>query len=78
MTDLPPTDLPQGALAAMVTPLTAALEPNIAVLIAHGRWLLAHGCTGLVMLAGPRTGGCLEETFRCARFRTLFPLPCSA
>ena len=45
------TDLPRGALAAMVTPLTAALEPNIAVLIAHGRWLLAQGCTGLVMLA---------------------------
>src|SRR6185437_10005013 len=45
------TDLPRGALAALVTPLDDALEPDAATLIAHGRWLLAHGCCGVVLLA---------------------------
>lgn len=45
------TDLPRGALAALVTPLTDALEPDLAAFVAHGRWLLDHGCTGLVALA---------------------------
>lgn len=48
---LPHTDLPGGALAALVTPLTAALEPDTATLVAHGRRLLDLGCTGLVLLA---------------------------
>ncbi len=42
---------PRGALAAVLTPFTDALEPHHAVLIAHCRWLLAHGCTGLAVLA---------------------------
>jgi 4-hydroxy-tetrahydrodipicolinate synthase len=42
---------PRGALAAVVTPFTDALEPNHAALIAHCRWLLRHGCTGLAILA---------------------------
>lgn len=45
------TDLPRGALAALVTPLDDALEPDAATLIAHARWLLAHGCCGVVLLA---------------------------
>ncbi|HVA15636.1 MAG TPA: dihydrodipicolinate synthase family protein [Stellaceae bacterium] len=45
------TDLPRGVLAALVTPLTDALEPDTAALVAHSRWLLGHGCTGLVALA---------------------------
>ncbi|HWE76438.1 MAG TPA: dihydrodipicolinate synthase family protein [Stellaceae bacterium] len=45
------TDLPYGVLAALVTPFTDALEPDTKTLIAHGRWLLNHGCNGLVMLA---------------------------
>ncbi len=45
------TDLPHGVLAALVTPLTDALEPDTASLVAHARWLLGHGCTGLVALA---------------------------
>ena len=45
------TDLPHGVLAALVTPFTEALEPDTKTLIAHGRWLLNHGCNGLVMLA---------------------------
>lgn len=45
------TDLPRGALAALVTPLDDALEPDAASLLAHGRWLLAHGSSGLVLLA---------------------------
>lgn len=45
------TDLPRGVLAALVTPLTDALEPDLAAFVAHGSWLLDHGCTGLVALA---------------------------
>lgn len=45
------TDLPHGVLAALVTPFTEALEPDTNALAAHGRWLLANGCSGLVMLA---------------------------
>ncbi len=45
------TDLPRGVLAALVTPLTDALEPDMARLVAHMRWLSANGCTGLVALA---------------------------
>jgi 4-hydroxy-tetrahydrodipicolinate synthase len=45
------TDLPRGVLAALVTPLTDALEPDTATLAAHARSLLARGCTGLVALA---------------------------
>lgn len=45
------TDLPRGVLAALVTPLTDALEPDTALLIDHARHLLARGCTGLVALA---------------------------
>lgn len=45
------TELPRGALAAMVTPLTDGLEPDIPALLAHGRRLLDHGCSGLVALA---------------------------
>jgi 4-hydroxy-tetrahydrodipicolinate synthase len=45
------TDLPHGVLAALVTPFSEALEPDIETLVAHCRWLLGNGCTGLVMLA---------------------------
>ncbi|HLI20263.1 MAG TPA: dihydrodipicolinate synthase family protein [Stellaceae bacterium] len=45
------TDLPRGVLAALVTPLSGALEPDTALLVAHARRLLAQGCTGLVALA---------------------------
>jgi 4-hydroxy-tetrahydrodipicolinate synthase len=45
------TDLPHGALAALVTPLSDRLEPDTGTLVGHARWLLAHGCTGLVALA---------------------------
>lgn len=45
------TDLPRGVLAALVTPLTDVLEPDLATFVAHGSWLLDHGCTGLVALA---------------------------
>jgi 4-hydroxy-tetrahydrodipicolinate synthase len=45
------TDLPHGVLAALVTPFTETLEPDTKTLTAHGRWLLNHGCNGVVMLA---------------------------
>lgn len=41
---------PRGVYAASLTPLTERLEPDIPRLIAHSRWLLAHGCDGLGVL----------------------------
>lgn len=38
---------PRGVYAASLTPMTERLEPDIPRLIAHSRWLLAHGCDGL-------------------------------
>jgi len=38
---------PKGVYAASLTPMTDRLEPDIPRLIAHSRWLLAHGCDGL-------------------------------
>lgn len=40
----------RGVYAAVLTPLTAALEPNFKPFIAHCRWLLANGCDGLAPL----------------------------
>ncbi len=40
----------RGVLAAALTPLTAALEPDLDCLVAHGKTLLAHGCDGLAVL----------------------------
>lgn len=41
---------PRGVYAAILTPLTAALEPDLDAFVAHGKWLLAHGCDGLAPL----------------------------
>jgi 4-hydroxy-tetrahydrodipicolinate synthase len=41
---------PHGVYAASLTPMTADLEPDIARLIAHSKWLLANGCDGLGIL----------------------------
>jgi 4-hydroxy-tetrahydrodipicolinate synthase len=41
---------PHGVYAASLTPLTADLEPDVARLIAHSKWLLANGCDGLGIL----------------------------
>ncbi|MBM3519022.1 MAG: dihydrodipicolinate synthase family protein, partial [Alphaproteobacteria bacterium] len=39
-----------GVFAAALTPLDDRLEPDHAALIAHCRWLLAHGCDGVAVL----------------------------
>jgi 4-hydroxy-tetrahydrodipicolinate synthase len=41
----------RGVFAAVVTPFTDTLDPNLDAFVAHCRWLLANGCTGLVPLA---------------------------
>ena len=58
------TDLPRGVLAALVTPLNDALEPDLDTLIAHGRWLLEHGCSGLVALATAGEANSLSQRQR--------------
>lgn len=41
---------PAGVYAASITPLEQSDEPDLPRLIAHSRWLLAHGCDGLGIL----------------------------
>jgi 4-hydroxy-tetrahydrodipicolinate synthase len=41
---------PSGVFAAALTPITDALAPDKAALIAHCRWLLANGCDGVAPL----------------------------
>lgn len=68
------TDLPRGVLAALVTPLTDALEPDTASLVAHARRLLSHGCTGLVALA---TAGEANSLSLAQRLRVIEALAAS-
>src|SRR5258708_6419987 len=42
--------MPRGVYAAVLTPLTAALEPDAAAFVAQCRWLLEQGCDGLAPL----------------------------
>ncbi|MBF0373409.1 MAG: dihydrodipicolinate synthase family protein [Alphaproteobacteria bacterium] len=39
-----------GIFAAVLTPLNADLSPDMGRMVAHCRWLLAHGCDGLAIL----------------------------
>lgn len=39
-----------GICAAVLTPLNADLSPDLGRMVAHCRWLLAHGCDGLAIL----------------------------
>jgi 4-hydroxy-tetrahydrodipicolinate synthase len=41
---------PSGVFCAALTPMTDALAPDKAALIAHCRWLLANGCDGVAPL----------------------------
>ncbi len=41
---------PRGVFAAVLTPLTSDLEPDLKGFAAHARWLLANGCDGLAPL----------------------------
>lgn len=39
-----------GVNAAVLTPMTPDLSPDVALMAGHCRWLLAHGCDGLGVL----------------------------
>ncbi len=41
---------PKGVICALLTSLTASLEPDLPRMVEHGRWLLDNGCDGLSML----------------------------
>lgn len=41
---------PRGVYAAVATPFTRDLEPNLRAFVAHCQWLLDHGCDGLAPL----------------------------
>lgn len=43
-------ETPRGVYAAILTPFTASLEPDLGAFVNHGRWLLANGCDGLAPL----------------------------
>ena len=45
----------RGVVAAVATPVDAALQPDLGALIEHSRWLLGNGCDGLNILG--TTGG---------------------
>jgi 4-hydroxy-tetrahydrodipicolinate synthase len=44
------SDRPRGVYAAVLTPLTRELEPDLRTFLAHCRWLLQNGCDGLAPL----------------------------
>jgi 4-hydroxy-tetrahydrodipicolinate synthase len=46
----PATVPPRGVYAAVLTPFTDDLEPDVTAYLAHCRWLLANGCDGLAPL----------------------------
>jgi len=55
---------PKGVYAASLTPMTAALEPDLPRLIAHSNWLLANGCDGLGILGTTGEANSLTLTQR--------------
>jgi 4-hydroxy-tetrahydrodipicolinate synthase len=40
----------EGVYTAVLTPLTKSLQPDLKLMAAHCRWLLANGCNGLGVL----------------------------
>jgi 4-hydroxy-tetrahydrodipicolinate synthase len=42
-----------GVNAAVLTPMTPDYAPDVALMAAHCRWLLANGCDGLGVLGTP-------------------------
>jgi 4-hydroxy-tetrahydrodipicolinate synthase len=51
---------PRGIFAAVLTPLTQALEPDTSLFGAHCRWLIDQGCDGLVPLGTTGEGNSLS------------------
>jgi 4-hydroxy-tetrahydrodipicolinate synthase len=62
------SSLPRGILAAVVTPITDTLEPDLDRLLEHCRALLQSGCDGLVLLA---TAGEANSLSLAQRLRVL-------
>ncbi len=58
-------------ICAMATPLRADLTCDAALLLAHGRDLLARGCDGLAVLGTTGEGPCFDVAQRCALLESL-------
>ncbi|MGO9056738.1 MAG: dihydrodipicolinate synthase family protein [Candidatus Binataceae bacterium] len=56
----PDSSYPRGIFAAVLTPLTPTLEPDPSLFVAHCRWLIDHGCDGLVPLGTTGEGNSLS------------------
>ncbi len=59
-----------GVMPAMTTPFDSNLEVDHRFLAQHAAWLLANGCTGLVMLGSLGEGATLEHAEKVAILRT--------
>ena len=59
-----------GVMPAMTTPFDSALAVDHAFLARHATWLLANGCTGLVMLGSLGEGATLEHAEKLAILKT--------
>jgi 4-hydroxy-tetrahydrodipicolinate synthase len=58
------SEAPHGIFAAVLTPFTHRLEPDTALFVAHCRWLLHHGCDGLVPIGTTGEGNSLSVAQR--------------
>ena len=56
----------RGVYAAVLTPFTAALEPDLDAFVAHCSWLLANGCDGLAPLGTTGEANSLSVAQRLA------------
>ncbi len=59
-----------GVMPAMTTPFDANLAVDHAFLAQHASWLLANGCSGLVMLGSLGEGATLEHHEKIAILKT--------
>jgi 4-hydroxy-tetrahydrodipicolinate synthase len=59
-----------GVMPAMTTPFDSTLAVDHALLAHHATWLLANGCTGLVMLGSLGEGATLEHAEKLAILKT--------
>jgi len=59
-----------GVMPAMTTPFDSTLAVDHAFLAHHAGWLLANGCTGLVMLGSLGEGATLEHAEKLAILKT--------
>src|SRR5260370_14009757 len=57
---------PSGVYAAALTPLNAALEPDLVLFVRHCRWLLDNGCDGLAPLGTTGEANSLSVAQRIA------------